>query len=209
MVVDIDRALQNSEPRSGGVLAEINDELGQLADKVGPSLVQVQAGRRGAGAGVVVHEAGLVITNAHVARSKRLQVVDWQGNKRPAMVRAWHGSLDLAALTLESGELPPLALANSRNLQPGNWVLAMGHPFGVSVGATAGVVIGVGRHLPEAPTGGHDWLAMSLHLRPGHSGGPVVDAAGQLVGVNARMAGLEVGLAIPSHLISQFLKEAF
>lgn len=209
MTAEAKPIFQADEAAEGGLLASINRELALLANTAAPSLVRVQAGRHGAGAGVVVHQEGLIITNAHVANSRQLQVVDWQGNLWPATVRAWQASLDLAALTVEAADLKPLPLANSKELQPGHWLMAMGHPFGVSGGATAGVVIGVGRHLPEAPDTGHDWLAMSLHLRPGHSGGPVVDASGQLVGLNARMAGPEVGLAIPSHLLAQFLKDTF
>lgn len=209
MVAELKPRELNGADKPVEALASINDELGQLAERVAPSLVKVQAGRHGAGAGVVVHQDGLIVTNAHVARRRRLTVVDWQGRRWPAAVRGWHGRWDLAVLTVEQAELPALPMANAKELKPGNWVLAMGHPFGVSGGATAGVVIGVGRSLPEAPGDDNDWLAMSLHLRPGHSGGPVVDASGQLVGLNARMAGPEVGLAVPSHLISRFLKETF
>lgn len=194
---------------AGSTMAAVNQDLGQLAERVIPSLVRVEAGRHGAGAGVVVHEQGLVVTNAHVARHRRLKVIDRKGRQLPARRHAWQGRRDLAVLTLEAGDLPALELANSRHLQPGSWVLAMGHPFGVSGGTTAGVVIGVGSRLPEAPRGGEDWLAMSLHLRPGHSGGPAVDASGRLVGLNTRMAGPEVGLAVPSHVISDFLKDSF
>jgi S1-C subfamily serine protease len=86
--------------------------------------------------------------------------------------------------------------------------MALGHPWGVSGAATAGVVIGVGNDLPEMPWSDREWIAVGLHLRPGHSGGPLVDAQGRLVGINTMMTGLEVGMAVPVHVVKAFLKQA-
>ena len=85
--------------------------------------------------------------------------------------------------------------------------MALGHPWGVSGAATGGVVIGVGENLPEIPQSGREWIAVSLHLRPGHSGGPLVDDKGRLVGINTMMMGLEVGMAVPVHEVKTFLEE--
>ena len=68
-------------------------------------------------------------------------------------------------------------------------------------------MIGVGADLPELPQSGREWIAVSLHLRPGHSGGPLVDDKGRLVGINTMMMGLEVGMAVPVHLAKAFLKK--
>jgi S1-C subfamily serine protease len=73
--------------------------------------------------------------------------------------------------------------------------------------ATHGVVVSPIGALPEIRTQTDDWLAMSLHLRPGHSGGAVVNTAGELVGINTLMAGPEVGVAVPSHVAVSFVKE--
>jgi S1-C subfamily serine protease len=85
--------------------------------------------------------------------------------------------------------------------------LAVGHPWGVEGGATLGVVIGIGADLPENPQPWRELIAVSLHLRPGHSGGPLVDAHGTLVGINTMMAGPEVGLAVPVDAVQDFLKD--
>jgi S1-C subfamily serine protease len=73
---------------------------------------------------------------------------------------------------------------------------------------TGGVVIGMGGQLPELPQTGRDWLAVNLHMRPGHSGGPLVDVRGRLVGVNTMITGPDVGFAVPVHVVKAFLKEA-
>jgi S1-C subfamily serine protease len=76
----------------------------------------------------------------------------------------------------------------------------------VEGGATLGVVIGVGADLPENPQPWRELVAVSLHLRPGHSGGPLVDSRGRLIGINTMMAGPEVGLAVPVDAVDRFLR---
>jgi S1-C subfamily serine protease len=198
------RTKEDAQP--GGTLRQINADLGGLANRVRLSLVRVVDGGRGAGAGVVLHERGLIVTNAHVAHRRNTMVEDWQARQLPARLIALDRRHDLAALSVEAEDLEPLELGDSQGLAPGSWLLAMGHPFGVLGGTTAGVAIGVGGDLPEAPPG-REWLAMSLQLRPGHSGGPVIDTQGRLLGVNAMMAGPVVGLAVPAHVVKRFLKE--
>ena len=61
--------------------------------------------------------------------------------------------------------------------------------------------------MPEMPMSDREWIAVNLRLRPGHSGGPLVDAEGRLVGINAMMVGPEVGMAVPIHVIKDFLKQ--
>ena len=104
--------------------------------------------------------------------------------------------------------LRPIAHGDAWRLRPGDWVYALGHPWGVQGAATGGVVIGIGSDLPELADGRRDWLVVSLHLRPGHSGGPVIDASGGLVGLNTLMTGPDIGAAIPIHLVEAFIHEA-
>lgn len=199
------------EPREKGLTwgVELNRGLAEFSDQVRPALVRVMNGGRGSGAGVVVQGEGLVITSAHVLGPGRPQVESEQGRRRAASVLAVDRRLDLAALALEPGEYRSLQLGNSDQLRAGDWVMAFGHPLGVLGGATGGSLIGVGYDLPEVPDPGVSWLALSLHLRPGHSGGPVIDSRGYLVGISARMAGPSVGLAVAVNEVKAFLKRAF
>jgi len=179
-----------------------------LAMRVHASLVRVESGRWGAGAGTIWHPDGLILTNSHVARSRKLRVTLPDGRQAAARLLIRSRDLDLAALTVELSDLPTIELGDSTALQPGHWVTAFGHPWGVAGAATAGVVIGQGPDLPDRPGFGRDWLAVSLHYRPGHSGGPLVDSSGRLIGINTVMVGPDVGLAVPVQEIKTFLKRS-
>ena len=194
---------------------QLNNDLGDLADAVRESLVRVEVGRQGAGSGVVFDSTGLIVTNAHViaGRSGRgkgsdLRVTLNDGRTLPAQLLAKDSDHDVAALKIEADGLIPIQIGDSKTLRPGQWVLAMGHPWGVAGAAAGGIVIGSGGDLPERPGSRDDWIAVGLSLRPGHSGGPMVDAEGRMVGLNTMMAGLEVGMAVPVHTIKEFLVKA-
>ncbi|MCH7738332.1 MAG: trypsin-like peptidase domain-containing protein [Chloroflexi bacterium] len=199
------------------LLPQLNFDLGELADRVRKSLVQVTVERSGAGSGVVFAGDGLVVTNAHVVSGNRrrppgsgLRVTLPDGAVTAAELLAKDDDLDVALLKIGPGEgklpeLHPIEMGDSRALRPGQWVMAMGHPWGVAGAAAGGIVIGAGPDLPEAPGAAKDWIAVDLALRPGHSGGPLVDHRGRLIGISTMMAGLEVGMAVPVHVIEEFV----
>jgi serine protease Do len=182
--------------------------MASVVDKAHRSIVRVQNGRAGGGAGTIWHQDGLILTNAHVVKHRRLQVVLPNGQILPAQLLAHRTDLDLAALGVDAHDLPTIELGDSGQLQPGQWVFALGYPWGVSESVTAGIVTGIGAHLPEMPLSDREWIVVSLHLRPGYSGGPLVDARGRLVGINTIMAGPDLGLAVPAHVVSAFLRQA-
>jgi serine protease Do len=190
------------------VLEMLSQELGSLAEEVRRSLVEVRSGRQGSGAGTIWHPEGLIITNAHVVRDSTPRVILPDGSARTARVLARDSSIDVAVLAVDAGLLPTIQPGQSRDLRAGQWVMALGHPWGVPGAATAGVVIGTGEDMPEMPLPGRDWIAVGLHLRPGHSGGPLVDSRGRLVGINTMMIGPEVGMAVPVHVVKAFLRRA-
>ena len=197
------------------VLEQLNLGVGDVVDRVRRSLVQVHNGGRGAGSGAIWHREGLIITNAHVVsdsgrrhgKKGELRVTLPDGTTLPARLLARDEDRDVAALLVEAKELTPIELGTSRDLQPGRWVLAIGYPWGVAGAATAGIVIGAGEDLPGTPSPAREWIAVSLELRPGHSGGPLVDDQGRLVGINTMMAGPEVGMAVPVHVVKEFLRQ--
>jgi S1-C subfamily serine protease len=189
------------------LLQRLSEEVAGVADGVRRSLVQIRNGRRGTGAGTIWHADGLILTNAHVVGRRGVRVVLPDGRTLPARLLARSKRLDLAALSVEAAGLPTIKLGDSRRVRPGHWVLAMGHPWGMIGASTAGVVIDVGVPL-EMPRLGRDLIQIDLPLRPGYSGGPLVDVEGRLIGINAMMAGPEVGLAVPVHEVKRFLREA-
>ena len=194
------------------VLQHINDEMAAIVERVRHGLVQIDHGRRGRGAGTIWHPDGLIVTNAHVVRSTtgffgtpQLTLAD--GRTLPARVLATDIDNDLAVLSVAARSLPTIAHAASWILQPGHWVLALGHPWGVTGAVTAGMVIDVGAP-PEMPRLRGEFIQVSAHLRPGYSGGPLVDGHGCLVGINTMMAGPDVGLAIPFPRVVTFVRRA-
>ena len=190
------------------MLPELNANLSDVIEGVHRSLVHVHNGKRGNGAGTIWHPQGLIVTNAHVAGRGPLKVRLPDGRTLPAQILARDPDRDLAALRVEADDLPSVQLGDSQRLRPGEWVMAVGHPWGVPGAATAGVVIGVGAEWPEMPSNGRDWVVVSLHMRPGHSGGPLVDVHGRLVGINTMINGPDVGVAIPVHVVVEFLRQA-
>jgi serine protease Do len=189
------------------LLQQLNLEMSAVVENVRCSLVQITNGRRGAGAGTIWHADGLIVTNAHVVGRRSLRVTLPDGRTLPVRLLARDASRDLAALAVDATGLPTSELGQSKQLQPGQWVLALGHPWGVAGAVTAGVVIGVGPP-PEMPLPQRELIQVGLRLRPGHSGGPLVDVHGRLVGINTMMAGPEVGLAVPVHVVKTFLRQA-
>ena len=190
------------------LLTSLNEEMAALSETAQRSLVHVRTGGQGGGAGTIWHPDGLIVTNAHVVNNGHLQVTLADGRELWARLLASEPDLDVAVMAVEASGLPAIALGESRSLRPGQWVVAMGHPFGVRGAATAGTVVGVGSDHPEGPARGREWIALSLRLRPGNSGGPLLDAEGRLVGINTVMAGPGTGMAVPVHVAKAFLHRA-
>jgi S1-C subfamily serine protease len=190
-------------------LDELNAGVARLAEQTRRSLVRVEAGRRGMGSGTILHGEGLVVTNAHVVAGGASAVWDGDGRRWPAKLLACDRPRDLAALAIEAHGWPALELGDSGRVKAGELAIALGHPWGVEGAATAGMVVGLERAWPGGARGPHDWLVVALRLRPGHSGGPLVNAYGHLIGINTVMAGPGIGAAIPAHVIKTFLRQAF
>jgi len=188
------------------LLQQTNQDLSDVIAEAERSLVRVHDGHRGGGAGSIWHPDGLIVTNAHVVQGRSVQVTLPDGACLPASLLGYDAELDLAALSVDATGLTPIKIGESRNLRPGQWVLALGHPLGVHGAATVGVFIGAGSEFDQVATGGRELIAFAAPLRPGNSGGPLLDVHGRLVGINTMMAGSEVGLAVPVHLVKSFLR---
>ena len=191
------------------LLTQFSNDLADVHERVTPSLVQIRRGGRGIGAGSIWTSDGLLLTNAHVVDARGRVAADLSvrlsdGRDLPAEVVAVDPHDDLAALRVAGESFQPIELGDSAALHAGQVVLAFGFPYGVTGGATVGAVIGES-DLPQSGRRGRRWLAASLHLRPGHSGGPMVDAEGRLVGINTMMNGPDVGVAVPVNAAREFL----
>ncbi len=176
--------------------------LAEVAERLRRITVQVRAGGRSAGAGVVWLRPGVVVTNAHVAAAPRAEIVTADGRTFTARVTGRDPRQDLALLAVAVDALEPALRTDARGLRAGELLVALGHPLGVANATALGVV----HRAPTGAPGPAGWLHADIRLAPGNSGGPLADAAGRVAGINTMIAG-GLGIAVPTHVIEQFVHE--
>lgn len=159
-------------------------------------------GRGGAGSAVVVGEAGLLLTNAHVVSGARAgRAVFADGTEIGVDVVGADPLSDLAVVRARGATPPPAELGDATTLRVGQLVVAVGNPLGLAGSVTAGVVSGLGRSLPtrDGRTARvvEDVIQTDAALNPGNSGGALADASSRVVGINTAVAGWGLGLAVP------------
>lgn len=189
------------------ILTNINNELTAVVANVQKALVQLSHKRRGVGSGVIWQEDGLIVTNAHVVQGRSPRATLWDGRHFDTTLLATDDEHDLAALSIDATNLPAIQLGDSVRLKPGQWVTAVGHPWGIRGAASFGNVIEMGTPL-EWNGSRREMVQVGIQLRPGHSGGPMVDEDGRLIGINTLITGPQVGLAVPVHIVTKFIEKA-
>ena len=206
-------------------LSRFNTLLADLADKLKPALVQVRVRRGGSprdsddpspgeprrsqGSGFLIDPNGLIVTNAHVVEdSDAVQVTLSDGRRFGGKVIGQDDRVDLALVRIDgSSNLPTLPLGDSNRVRVGEFVLALGHPFGLEQTVSFGIVSRKGAPLTVAAPG-FDFIQTDAAIHPGNSGGPLVNMAGQVVGVNSMAArNGSIGFAIPSNLVKQLVPQ--
>lgn len=206
---------------------QLSDAFASVAEHVSPSVVTIRVeakqempqmfrnpffgGRgngpeggvvKGSGSGVIFRTDGAILTNNHVVEhATRINVILKDGRNFKAKVVGTDPAVDLAVLKIEAKDLPAAALADSGKTRVGDWVLAIGAPFGLDYTLTAGVLSAKGRNGIGANEI-EDYLQTDASINPGNSGGPLVDLSGQVVGINTMIiGGSGIGFAIPSNLV--------
>jgi serine protease Do len=172
----------------------------QMIERAQISVVQVRSGGRGIGAGVVWDPDGLAITNHHVVAGghRDVSVALHDGRTFDANVLKSSRSLDLALLRLEGEglDLPSVPVGDSDALRVGELVYAIGHPWGRVGAVSAGIVGGVGELRGRGSSA--RYVRSDVTLAPGNSGGPLLNARGEVVAINAMIFG-RMALSIPSN----------
>ncbi len=170
-----------------------------MVERMLPGVVQVRSAGRGGGAGVVWRTNGVIVTNDHViGRSERIEVALRDGRTFTAAVAARNAALDLALLQVEADDLPAALVGDSSGLRVGELVFAIGHPWGQRDLVTAGIVSGLGEIDMTGTNRTAQYIRSDVRLAPGNSGGPLINAHGEVIGINAMVFGGDLGVAIPA-----------
>lgn len=165
--------------------------------------------QRGTGSGVIISSDGYILTNNHVAaEAEQITVKLADGREFKAKRVGTDPDTDLAVIKIEASSLPVARLADSDALEQGEWVIALGSPFGLSQTMTAGIVSATGRDLGAGAGQFTNYIQTDASINPGNSGGPLVNMQGEVVGINTLIfsqtgTSAGIGFAIPSSLANK------
>ncbi len=165
--------------------------------------------QRSLGSGFIISNDGFILTNNHVvAGADEIKVKLSDGREFKAEVKGTDEKLDLAVLKIDvKGGLPVAQLGDSDNIQVGEWVMAIGNPFGLNQTVTAGIVSATGRVIGSGPY--DDFIQTDASINPGNSGGPLFNAHGKVIGINTAIVagGQGIGFAIPINMAKSVLPQ--
>ena len=206
-------------PPSSEEAITVVQSFAPLYAKLNPGVVNIQvfvqqegATGAGAGSGFILDEKGHIVTNYHVvAQADGITVIFYDGTEAEAQLIGSDADSDLAVIRVEelAQGAHPLPLSDSDEVQVGEWVVAIGNPFGLGSSMTLGIVSAVGRTIPSADRsfGIPEAIQTDAAINPGNSGGPLLNLEGEVIGVNAQIASsgtqanAGVGFAIPANIV--------
>ncbi|WP_243359720.1 DegQ family serine endoprotease [Fundidesulfovibrio terrae] len=171
---------------------------------------QPQRRQRSLGSGFLISADGYILTNNHVVeKADKVNVKLQKGEKTiQAKVIGADPDTDLALIKIDNGnDLPFLKLGDSGKMRVGDWVMAIGNPFGLSHTVTAGIVSAKGRVIGAGPY--DDFIQTDASINPGNSGGPLLNLDGEVIGINAAIiaSGQGIGFAIPSNIAKEVVAQ--
>lgn len=179
-----------------------------MVERAVPSVVRIVTAKAktdgGEGSGAILSRDGYILTNHHVVDGASQITVHLSDERElPATVVASDASSDLAVLKIEAANLPALSFGDSTRVRIGEYALAIGNPFGVGTTVTLGII---------SAKGDGDYLQTDAAINPGNSGGPLLNAAGEIIGINTAIVSPSggssgVGFAIPSNLARDVMTE--
>lgn len=215
----------------GGSLTEMEQSQIDIFHSASPSVVHVTTSvsiprglmtyevPRGSGTGIVWSEEGYVVTNYHVVRDAEAAIVTLADNSTfRASAVGFDPATDLAVLKIPAtrGQLQPITIGASADLQVGQSVFAIGSPFGLDQTLTVGVISGLGRQIPSADESAMitDVIQTDAAINPGNSGGPLLDSRGRLIGLNTAIlnpnndgSSVGIGFAVPVDALNRVVPQ--
>ncbi len=199
-----------------GLLPELFQEFDrrQLPQQRNPSRSrETEKVPTGVGSGVIVTPNGYILTNNHVVRdADELEIHVSDGRKFAAKVVGTDPKTDIAVIKVEASGLTSARLGDSDRMEVGDWVIAIGSPFGLEHSVTAGIISATNREEVGILNGGYeDFLQTDAAINPGNSGGPLVNLRGEVIGINTAIksnvgTNAGIGFAIPSNLAQQVMQ---
>ncbi|MFO8112335.1 MAG: DegQ family serine endoprotease [Desulfosalsimonadaceae bacterium] len=190
-------------PRGG------NDPFDQFFDRFFDQFHEREYRQRSLGSGFIIDKAGYIVTNHHVIKDADAIVVKLEdGKEYDAEIIGTDSSTDLALIKIDAEkDLPFLKLGDSDKVEVGEWVLAIGNPFGLDHTVTSGIVSAKGRFIGAGQY--DDFLQTDASINPGNSGGPLLDMDGMVVGINTAIVagGDGIGFAIPASMAENIIKQ--
>lgn len=165
--------------------------------------------RIGQGSGFIVDPDGFVITNYHVVKGANRITVGFENDEKyDAELVGSDEKIDIALLKIDAKQkLPAVELGSSERLKVGQWVVAIGNPFGLDYSVTAGIISAKGRNIGAGPY--DDFIQTDASINPGNSGGPLFDLAGRVIGVNTAIIrdGQGIGFAVPIDMVKRVIPQ--
>jgi len=168
--------------------------------------------RQGVGSGFIIDSDGTILTNYHVVgEAEKISVTLSDGKRYDAKVIGKDQKTDIAVIKIDAGrELPAVSLGDSDRLEVGEWVVAIGNPFGLDHTVTSGIVSAKGRQIGAGPY--DNFIQTDASINPGNSGGPLINLRGEVVGINTAIfsqtgGNIGIGFAIPTNSVKDLLPQ--
>jgi len=204
---DVSRVFQEQKSRVVTVTAQVGESA--RSGSMQPFRGGPQMPRVGQGSGFIVDAEGLVVTNHHVvASAEAIEVTLENGNTYDAELVGSDEKFDIALLSIDpEEELDAVEFGASGDVQVGQWVVAIGNPFGLNYSVTTGVVSAKGRTIGHSPY--DNFIQTDASINPGNSGGPLFDLDGRVVAVNSAIIrnGQGIGFAVPADMVQQIIPQ--
>lgn len=207
--ISTEQTVRSRTPVFPGPGSPGNDMFEEFFEKFFRGHPQTPQKKRALGSGFIISDDGYILTNDHVVKdADEIKVKLSDGREYDGEVRGLDPKLDLALIKIEAGEnLPVAELGESESLKVGEWVMAIGNPFGLEQTVTVGIVSAKGRVIGAGPY--DNFIQTDASINPGNSGGPLFNVRGEVVGINTAIVagGQGIGFAIPVNMAKRIIPQ--